>query len=158
MSFRDTLRGMLDEALEASGVPRHQPINYPRPVEQPAQGQQGPAGARSTRPSGETEATERPRRAEETRPRTRGAEEPPRERPRRPAPPPDATPTDEQRRAEQRQPHPARVPTPRGGRTSVARRAAIRRALASPAGAQQALILGEILGPPLALRPLDEDR
>lgn len=150
MSFRDTLRGMLDEALEASGVPRQQPINYPRPVKQPTQGQRPAA----TRPSGrEAEATGRPRRREESRPEVSQLEG----RPHRPTPSPEATPTDEQPRAERQAARSASgAATLSRPNSSAVRREALRRTLASPAGVQQALILGEILGPPLALRPPDD--
>ncbi len=72
---------------------------------------------------------------------------------RRPTPPPEPTPTDEQRPA--RRPATPAVPPPR--RSREVRRAEVLAALSTRAGVRQALVLQEILGPPKAMRGLDDD-
>jgi hypothetical protein len=71
----------------------------------------------------------------------------------RPLPPPEVEAQDEERPVRPR----ASSTIPAMRRRRHSRRPEIVRALSSSAGVQQALILQEILGPPKALRPWDED-
>ena len=71
----------------------------------------------------------------------------------RPLPPPEVEAVNDERPARPRPSGP--VPAPPRRRSS--RRPEIVRALSSSAGVRQALVLQEILGPPKALRPWDEE-
>jgi hypothetical protein len=71
----------------------------------------------------------------------------------RPLPPPEAEALDEERPARSKVSSPIASSRRRRGY----RRPEILRALSSPAGVRQALIMREILGPPKALRPWEDE-
>ncbi|MDP9357661.1 MAG: hypothetical protein M3R02_20715 [Chloroflexota bacterium] len=67
-------------------------------------------------------------------------------------PPPEPTPEEAQRPAPPRPVQPVQTPVGRRG----VRRAEVAAALSSPSGVRQALVLQEILGPPISLRGWDD--